>query len=242
MKTTSIIIFLIILLILNYEYNVYKKIYSDSVKIEKLENIQLKTGDIVLFRHDHIYNIEPFHYALLNIFNYYWSNTMITHVGVVVVRDGKYYIYHTHWKPAFDFNASKYKYGFIGMEDFVEYINSENTEVFIYKFKGEIDENLMNEIIDFNHYNESRFTINPLNFMNIIFKYDMKVNNRFVCTHLLADTLQKLNILNDNIKPNHYNTSDIEAEIKKSGKYEIEPILVENLHYLFRKYGKYEKN
>lgn len=223
-------------------YEAQVKQVVSSTKNMSFGDIQFNTGDIILFRYDLSFMINHAQY-LLGVFNFFITGTMLSHIGMVIIIDGKPYIYRTEAEhPRYDYFTKSYTYDTVVLLPLEKFIMEYPGDIFYYKIKQSLDyetevkQHMMkyNDIKPLGTAKWSKYFI--LSGINTFLKFDRGKHKRYLCTELIVEMLQDLGLFNKKLEPYKYNFKDIVRGLMCCSKYE-DVILIINI---YREYKKLE--
>ena len=232
----TLIILVCISIVVLFERQIDREIYT--IDRVAFDDISFRTGDVILARHDYFYDFDILRYISLGVGSKVLTGSVYTHACLVVVIDGISYVYHTHLHPGYDSYSSMYKYKYVGLERLDEYVYGTNSEFIHYQYTGRsIDSDVMAIIQEYDRRNIT-YTINPINFVNVVSPGPFKFGDEYICTHLLAEILQQVDIFDTTLPSHKYNPMTIYNDMCASPDFLTErPRLIKNIQYALRRYG-----
>jgi len=239
--TALAICIVVIVIILPEILNLFYVLYRNPLQ----KNVTYRTGDLLLFRcHDTSIikkSKKLFKLDFSNFFNidYYQNNFLklyikkYIHMGFIVVLNNRPYIYdisyNTYSKKKYDNYTNKYVINTPALID-ISYLNYYCGDVFKASYKGpKIDTNKL--FLIFKKYQNSTISTNEFIMRCMRKKLGLKYdkNKSIICTELIANVLNSLNIIDINSHPCITSNSILDACLK-SGKYLPEKLIRKKIY------------
>lgn len=204
-------------------------------------DINLRTGDIVLFRscvkckYKKSIMYDAFLYTYLNAFDsfrwYIIDQQQYTHSGVVIRINNIPYIVHLDGgKPMFDEIEQQWMAKTGCVVTGMNHLNDRGGIVHVYRYKGpQINKDMMPWII------KNRQTKYPKSVLNLIkingFGYGAHPDGVSACTDFVESTLHHMGIINEEDVSRHSTIRDIFNIVMSNPNYEHVPIVLKNKCY-----------
>lgn len=223
----AIVIFLILMV---FYYYAVEDLRDKPIK--KFQDIELKTGDIFFTHCDYITLIEPFHFTVLNLLNNVCNGGVETHVGIVVRKNNKPWIYQVEYKPTYDQYTQSWRWKAPMIMDPEKYFMEYCGEIIYYPVKNELDINKTWQFIE--DYQKHEFTVNQVRWINTYMKlpldrfFSEDPPKRF-CVQLVSEYLNYMQVLYTSYEPQYMNFQDLKADMQFSGIWN-KPFILDNIY------------
>lgn len=229
MKKKIIALLILILIIIIYEWRVY--LFVKNTISYNFHNINFKTGDIIIFRRDKLYDLRPVYY-IMGLVSFIISGSIYSHVGMVVVINNVSYIYHIEFFPEYDHYRKKFSNSLAVLNNLEETLYTYHGDVLYYPIKKEISMDVMGK--QMKEHENDKVSLNLFSYFNSLFKIPFNEQYRVICTELISSILQNLGIIAKNLEPYKYNLEDMERAVVDSGNFLRGRIIRNNYHHIYK--------
>lgn len=230
--------FIIVVLILLVVYPRMMFVHDFCHECEKshVDEIKFNTGDILMYVGEHpIYwkgsNGTNFRFRfdkhLTNAIQYYWSGHY-THAGIVVVLDGKPYVWELTSHPMYDYYTGSYVYSTPSLQP-ISNINLYEGCVFLHKYQGNVNVDL-NKLLDEKYEKNIKLQGNwIITLAKNGLGFGKNPDNNYMCVDFVEEILTDMGIIK---KPTrNANISSMTKLFKTHPMYDENPVLLINTHY-----------
>ncbi len=182
--------FIIYSLHLNYQYN--KKLHINSYK--KINVCDAEPGDIILFSHDYLYELNAGGYIFFNLVQSIFSKDLFTHCGIVVRYKNRKCLLHLTYQITKNHLLDDYTNEIPTIIDLEDYIQTYNGVCLLYK-NQRIDSITLNNYLIDEYLTDSvrkfqKITFNILRwFIDGIFDLNMFKDDTKTCYEFVHDML-----------------------------------------------------
>ena len=187
-----------------YPIIVFQFFFHNDMEKVSLENSNLKTGDIIMFKYDDplIYttksnglNIQYFPQLVREIVTgvMYWLQGMYTHSGIIVEMNGAPYLWHLGSDPQYDILSQKVVLSTPALTT-LDSIDVYKGPAYVFRCNKKIDIEVMDIVNNLSHI---KFNGNTLltAFVNGFKITPMAPKNKMMCTDFVETVMGELNII-----------------------------------------------
>ncbi len=177
---------IIIIIILTLFYHCSIRNHND--QFEYIDNVEFKTGQILLGRFDYWNTGRYVQFCTLNLIPYLANFGYETHIGIIVVFD-KPYVYQMGNSIQYNYKTGKYERFRDYLMDVNDYYKKYNGNIYIID-NPDITEEMQKTITENVQNTPYRpFTNHPVDFINTVAGIESLRGNKYICTRLVQELL-----------------------------------------------------